>query len=183
MQLGMASALQTLCGQSFGAKQYHMLGIHLQRSWIVMLTATLLLLPIFIFTTPLLKSLGQESHIARVAGLMSYWQIPVMFSNIVAYTSQMFLQAQSKNNIISYLAALSITVHVVLSWVFTVKYSFGVVGAMVASCFTFWLPNIGQLMFIMCGGCRDTWNGFSVYAFSDLWPVVKLSVSSGLMLW
>ncbi|MFQ6640386.1 hypothetical protein Gotur_014332 [Gossypium turneri] len=35
--LGMASALETLCGQAFGAKQYHMLGLYMQRSWIVLL--------------------------------------------------------------------------------------------------------------------------------------------------
>ncbi|XP_057492685.1 protein DETOXIFICATION 27-like isoform X2 [Actinidia eriantha] len=34
--LGMASALGTLCGQAFGAKKHHMLGIYLQRSWIVL---------------------------------------------------------------------------------------------------------------------------------------------------
>ncbi|KAI4366553.1 hypothetical protein MLD38_022416 [Melastoma candidum] len=33
--LGMASALETLCGQAFGAKRYHMLGIYMQRSWIL----------------------------------------------------------------------------------------------------------------------------------------------------
>ncbi|XP_052487465.1 protein DETOXIFICATION 27-like isoform X1 [Gossypium raimondii] len=35
--LGMASALETLCGQAFGAKQYHMFGLYMQRSWIVLL--------------------------------------------------------------------------------------------------------------------------------------------------
>ncbi|KAF3446980.1 hypothetical protein FNV43_RR12160 [Rhamnella rubrinervis] len=34
--LGMASVLETLCGQSYGAKQYHMLGIYMQRSCIVL---------------------------------------------------------------------------------------------------------------------------------------------------
>lgn len=40
MQLGMASALETLCGQAYGAKQYHMLGIYLQRSWLVLIGST-----------------------------------------------------------------------------------------------------------------------------------------------
>ena len=30
LQLGMSSATETLCGQAFGAKQYHMMGIYLQ---------------------------------------------------------------------------------------------------------------------------------------------------------
>ncbi|KAH0647198.1 hypothetical protein KY285_032446 [Solanum tuberosum] len=34
----------------------------------------------------------------------------------------------------------------------------------------------------MGGWCKDTWTGFSFLAFKDLWPVVKLSLSSGVML-
>ncbi|XP_019223372.1 PREDICTED: protein DETOXIFICATION 21-like isoform X2 [Nicotiana attenuata] len=141
--MGMASGLETLCGQSYGAKQYHMLGLYLQRSWIVLTVATTLLLPLYIFTTPILRALGQKEEIAKEAGLISLWLIPVTYSFVASYTCQMFLQAQ----ILAY-----------------------------------WLPNIGQLMFVICGGCKETWKGFSSLAFKDLWPVVKLSFSSGAML-
>ncbi|KAK0601281.1 hypothetical protein LWI29_022747 [Acer saccharum] len=180
--LGMASALETLCGQAYGAKQYHMLGIYLQRSWIVLFITSLFLLPIFIFTTPLLKALGQDDNIAEVAGTIGRWIIPTVFSFIVSFTCQMFLQAQSKNMIISYLAAFSIAIHVLLSWLLTVKYKFGIRGALLSTILAYWIPNIGQLLFITCGGCRETWKGFSSNAFKDLWPVIKLSLSSGAML-
>ncbi|KAA8545936.1 hypothetical protein F0562_020613 [Nyssa sinensis] len=35
LMLGMGSALETLCGQAVGAGQLNMLGIYLQRSWII----------------------------------------------------------------------------------------------------------------------------------------------------
>ncbi|CAI0385058.1 unnamed protein product [Linum tenue] len=180
--LGMASALETLCGQSFGAKQYHMLGVYLQRSWIVLIMCAILMLPIFVFTTPLLELLGQEAYIAEVGGTISLWLIPVMFSSIASYTCQMFLQAQSKNVLIAYLAAASMTIHLFLSWLWTIKYRYGIPGAMISTILAYWIPNIGQLFFVTCGGCRETWKGFSFLAFKDLWPVVKLSVSSGAML-
>ncbi|KAJ6384045.1 hypothetical protein OIU78_027364 [Salix suchowensis] len=178
----MASALETLCGQAFGARHYHMLGVYLQRSWIVLILAAVLLLPLFFFTSSILKALGQEDYITEVSGYISLWLIPVMFSFIPSFTCQMFLQAQSKNIIISYLAALTLTIHVFLSWLLTVKYRFGIPGAMVSTILAYWIPNIGQLMFVTCGGCRETWRGFSTLAFKDLWPVIKLSLSSGVML-
>ncbi|KAH8491438.1 hypothetical protein H0E87_023534 [Populus deltoides] len=178
----MASALETLCGQAFGAKQYHMLGVYLQRSWIVLILSAMLLLPLFFFTSSLLKALGQEDYIAEVSGNISLWLIPVMFSFIPSFTCQMFLQAQSKNMIIAYLAALTLAIHVFLSWLLTVKYKFGIPGAMMSTILAYWIPNIGQLMFVTCGGCRETWKGFSTLAFQDLWPVIKLSLSSGVML-
>ncbi|XP_058208409.1 protein DETOXIFICATION 21-like [Rhododendron vialii] len=180
--LGMASALETLCGQAYGANQYHMLGIYLQRSWLVLFMTSLFLVPLFLFATPILEALGQDSAIAEVAGTISLWLIPAMFSFIPCFTCQMFLQAQSKNTIIAYLSALSLALHLFLSWLLTVRYKFGIPGAMVSTLVAYWLPNIGQLAFVICGGCQETWKGFSSVAFKDLWPVVKLSLSSGAML-
>ncbi|KAH8516275.1 hypothetical protein H0E87_004579 [Populus deltoides] len=67
--LGMASALETLCGQAFGAKRYHMLGIYMQRSWIVLFLCCFLLLPFYVFAAPLLKFLGQPDDVAEQSGL------------------------------------------------------------------------------------------------------------------
>ncbi|KAJ7971988.1 Protein DETOXIFICATION [Quillaja saponaria] len=180
--LGMASALETLCGQGFGAKQYPVLGIYLQRSWIVLFLTSMFLLPIFIFTTPILEVLGQEESIAKVAGKISIWSIGIVFAFIASFTCQMYLQAQSKNMIIAYLAAFSIAIHILLSWLLTVKFKFGLTGAMASTILAYWIPNLGQLLFVTCGGCPETWKGFSFLAFKDLWPVVKLSLSSGAML-
>lgn len=181
--MGMASALETLCGQAYGAKQYNMLGVYLQRSWIVLLITSMFLLPLLIFTTQILKIFGQDEIIADIGGEIGHWLIAVLFSLIPSFTCQMFLQAQSKNVIITYLAAFSIAIHLLLSWLLTVKYKFGIPGAMFSTVLAYWIPNIGQLAFVMCGGCRQTWKGFSSLAFKDLWPVIKLSVSSGVMLW
>lgn len=179
--IGMASALETLCGQAYGAKKYEMLGVYLQRSWIVLFMTTILLLPIYIFTTPLLEALGQEKNIAQVAGSISLWAIGIIFAFSVSFTCQMFLQSQSKNKIIAYLAAVSISIHAFLSWLLTVKFKFGINGAMISTILAYWIPNLGQLVFIMTK-CPDTWKGFTFLAFKDLGPVIKLSVSSGAML-
>ncbi|KAL0453319.1 UNVERIFIED_CONTAM: protein DETOXIFICATION 21 [Sesamum latifolium] len=180
--LGMASGLETLCGQAYGAKQYHMLGIYLQRSWIVLTVFTTLLLPVYIFATPILKALGQDEAVAEVAGKIGLWFIPVIYSYAVSFSCQMYLQAQSKNMIITYLAVFSLSIHIFVSWLLTAKYSLGLAGTMISTILAYWLPNVGQLIFIVSGGCRETWTGFTTLAFKDLWPVVKLSVSSGAML-
>ncbi|KAK1404565.1 Protein DETOXIFICATION [Heracleum sosnowskyi] len=180
--LGMASALETLCGQSYGARQYDMLGIYLQRSWLILFLCSIVLSPLFIFTTPILIALGQDESIAEVAGIISLWLIPVIFSFIVSFTCQMFLQAQSKNMMIAYLSAFSLAIHVLLSWLLTVKYNFGLSGAMISTILAFWIPNIGQLVYVFGGWCPETWRGFSILAFKDLFPIIKLSLSSGVML-
>ncbi|RDX67384.1 Protein DETOXIFICATION 21, partial [Mucuna pruriens] len=179
---GMSSALATLCGQAYGAKEYGMMGVYLQRSWIVLFFTVLCLLPLLIFTTPIMIILGQEEIIAQLSGTISLWAIPVLFAYIVSFNCQTFLQSQSKNVIIAFLAAFSIMIHVFLSWLLTIKFKLGIPGAMTSTSLAYWIPNIGQLIFITCGWCPQTWNGFSFLAFKDLWPVVKLSLSSGIIL-
>ncbi|KAI3890326.1 hypothetical protein MKX03_028881 [Papaver bracteatum] len=89
--LGMASALETLCGQAYGAKPYHMLGIYLQRSWVVLTLCAILLLPVYIFTTPILKLLGQPDDLAELTGLFTNWLILLPFALALQMPSQIFL--------------------------------------------------------------------------------------------
>ncbi|XP_043687527.1 protein DETOXIFICATION 27-like [Telopea speciosissima] len=71
--LGMASALETLCGQAFGAKKFHMLGIHMQRSWMVLFLYSVLLLPMYVFATLVLKWMGQLEDVAEQSGMVALW--------------------------------------------------------------------------------------------------------------
>ncbi|CAA6654486.1 unnamed protein product [Spirodela intermedia] len=170
--LEMFSALETLCGQFFGAGQNHMLGIYLQRSWLVLMPFTAALLPLFLFTTPVLRLLGQDEPVSLMAGKISVWCIPAIFS----------YPFPALNQVITYYTALSLTVHVLLSWFLTAKLGMGVAGVMGSTIIALWIPVVGQLVFVVCGGCPETWNGLSCEAFKDLWGVVKLSFSSGIML-
>ncbi len=57
--IGLASAMETLCGQAFGAKNYRMLGLELQRATLICLVACI---PISIFwqhSAPVLTMVGE----------------------------------------------------------------------------------------------------------------------------
>ncbi|XP_047938928.1 protein DETOXIFICATION 22-like [Salvia hispanica] len=182
VQLGMANGVGTLCGQAFGAKQYHKLGLYLQHSWIILLVATTLLTPLFIFAAPILKALGQDHEIADVAGDFAMWSIAISFLYAVLYSCNSFLQSQSKNYILSLYAVLSLLAHIFFSWLLSVKLGFGVTGVMVSTVLAYVIPNVGQIGYITGGGCRETWKGFTALAFEDLGQTIKLSVSSGVMI-
>lgn len=179
----MSSATDTLCGQAFGAKQYHMMGIYLQRSWIINLTTTTVMLPLFIFSSAIFKLLGQDEDIANTAGHISLWFVPVLYSMVFHYTIQRYLQAQLKNMIIGWLGAGSFAIHILLSWIFVSKMKLGIPGAMGTMILSSWLVVIGEFVYIIGGWCPNTWRGFTLAAFVDLLPAVKLSISSGVMLW
>ncbi|CAH9134832.1 unnamed protein product [Cuscuta epithymum] len=179
--IGMSSATETLCGQAYGAGQYHMMGVYLQRSWIVDFITLTVLLPLFIFATSIFKLLGEQDDIANSAGYVSYWFIPFIYNFVFSLTIQMFLQAQQKNQIIAWLSVFQFMVHVPLSWLLVYKLDYGVPGAMIALSISSWLVVIGEFVYILGGWCPDTWKGFTRASLKDLFPVVKLSISSGIM--
>ncbi|KAL0383350.1 UNVERIFIED_CONTAM: protein DETOXIFICATION 24 [Sesamum calycinum] len=179
--IGMSSATETLCGQAFGAKQYHMMGIFLQRSWLVDLATVTVLLPVFIFGTPMFKLLGEKHNIAESAGRISLWFILFVYSIAFSMTIQMYLQAQQKNMVIAWLSLMQFVVHIPLSWIFIYVLDWGTNGAMAALSLSSWLLVCGEFVYIFGGWCAHSWKGFSFAAFKDIFPVVKLSISSGLI--
>ncbi|XP_040997454.1 protein DETOXIFICATION 27-like [Juglans microcarpa x Juglans regia] len=180
--LGMASALETLCGQAYGAGQYHMLGIYLQRSWIVLFLFSLLLLPMFVFATPILKLLGQSDAVAEESGVVAMWLIPMHLSFPFQFTLQRFLQCQLKTGVIAWISGGTLAVHVFVSWLFVYKLSVGIVGTALTLDFSWWLSALGLFGYAVCGGCPHSWTGFSAQGLSGLWEFFKLSVASGVML-
>ncbi|MCL7021437.1 hypothetical protein MKW94_004965 [Papaver nudicaule] len=178
----MASALETLCGQAYGAKQYRMLGIYMQRSWVILTLCAILLLPVYIFTSPILKFLGQPDDLAELSGLVTIWLIPLPFAFALQFPLQRFLQCQLKTPIIACVCFGALLSHIFLSWLVVYKIGFGVIGAAATSCVSWWLIVLGLFSYTVGGGCPQTWTGFSMEAFSDLWDFFKLSVASGIML-
>ncbi|KAF5190118.1 Detoxification-like protein, partial [Thalictrum thalictroides] len=180
--LGMASALETLCGQAFGAKKYNMMGVYMQRSWIVLFICSVLLLPMYIFATPILKLFGQPDDIAEQSRLAAIWMIPLHFSFAFQFPLQRFLQSQLKTGIIAWVSLVALIVHIFVSWLFVYKLQYGIIGAAVTLNFSWWVMVFGLFGYTVFGGCPLSWSGFSTQAFSGLWEFFKLSAASGVML-
>ncbi|KAG7029651.1 Protein DETOXIFICATION 27 [Cucurbita argyrosperma subsp. argyrosperma] len=180
--LGMASALETLCGQAYGAKRFHMLGIYLQRSWIMLFLCCFLLLPFYVYATPVLKMLGQAEDVAELSGVVAIWLIPLHFSFAFQFPLQVFLQCQHKTLVIAWVSLVGLVVNVVTSWLFIYELQLGVIGAAIALDISWWVLGLGLYFYTVGGWCPLTWTGFSVKAFHGLWEFLKLSIAAGLML-
>ncbi|CAL4957293.1 unnamed protein product [Urochloa decumbens] len=141
LMLGMASALETLCGQAYGAKKYYMMGVYMQRSWIVLLVCAVLLTPIYFFAEDILLLTGQPPELSAMAGQVSVWFIPLHFSLAFLFPLQRFLQCQRKNLVNAVAAATALCIHLFVSWLFVYKLQFGLIG-------------IALTLGFSCGGVR-----------------------------
>ncbi|CAK7337341.1 unnamed protein product [Dovyalis caffra] len=179
--LGMGSALETLCGQAFGAGQVHMLGVYLQRSCIILFVTCVILLPIYIFAAPLLKVVGQEADLSDLAGKFTLQTIPYLFSWAIYFPTQKFLQAQRKVRVLTCIAAGALLLHALWLWLFIYEFDWGITGAAIAFDLTGWTIALAQAVYVM-GWCKEGWRGFSLSAFKDLWSFLTLSLASAVML-
>ncbi|XP_061358530.1 protein DETOXIFICATION 29-like [Gastrolobium bilobum] len=179
---GMGSALETLCGQAFGAGQLKMLGIYMQRSWVILNVTALLLSLLYIFAEPLLKLIGQTAAISEAAGVLALWMLPQLFAYAMNYPIQKFLQAQSRIMAMAWIALAALVLHTVFSWLLMLKLGWGLVGAAVVLNSSWWFIVVAQLVYILSGTCGEAWTGFSFQAFQNLWGFVRLSLASAVML-
>nr|GEY76224.1 protein transparent testa 12-like [Tanacetum cinerariifolium] len=155
----MGSAVKTLCGQAYGAHQYEMLGVHLQRSTILLMAMAIPFMFLYIFCKSLLILIGQSTQTVAAASLFIFGLIPQIFVYGTNFSIQKFLQAQSIMNLSAYIVAAVLLVHVSLT-------------GLHCSC------GVG----LTSHRTKNTWSGFSIQAFSGLWAFLKLSTSSTVML-
>lgn len=80
-------------------------------------------------------------------------------------------------------SAIALVVHFLVCWLFVDGLKLGVVGTMATVSISWWVNVLITLGYSVCGGCPLTWTGFSSEAFTGLWEFLKLSASSGVMLW
>ncbi|TYI94227.1 hypothetical protein E1A91_D02G188400v1 [Gossypium mustelinum] len=182
VMLGMGSALETLCGQAYGAGQLDMLGVYMQRSWVILTATALMLSLLYIFAGQLLRVIGQTESIAEAAGIFAIWMIPQLFAYAFNFPMAKFLQAQSKMMAMAVISGVAFVLHCLFSWLLMLKLGWGLVGAAIVLNASWIAIDVGQFLYIISGTCGQAWTGFSWKAFQHLWGFVRLSFASAIML-
>ncbi|CAO1941858.1 unnamed protein product [Urochloa humidicola] len=183
VMLGMGSAVETLCGQAYGARRYEMLGVYMQRSTVLLMATGVPLAIIYAFSEPILLLLGQSPEIAGAAAVFVYGLIPQIFAYAANFPIQKFLQAQSIVAPSAYISAATLALHVALSWLVVRRLGLGLLGASLVHSLSWWVIVAVQFAYIVGSPrCRDTWTGFTTQAFSGLCGFFKLSAASAVML-
>lgn len=180
----MASAVQTVCGQAYGAKKYAAMGVICQRAIILHLGAAVLLTFLYWFSGPILVAIGQSESISEQGQIFARGLIPQLYAFAISCPMQRFLQAQNIVNPLAYMSVGVFLVHIVLTWLVVYVVDYGLLGAALTLSFSWWvLVILNGLYILLSPSCKETWTGFSIKAFKGIWPYFKLTVASAVMLW
>ncbi|XP_054791340.1 protein DETOXIFICATION 16-like [Prosopis cineraria] len=181
--MGLASALDTFCGQSYGAGQFHMLGIHLQRSVFVLSLSSVLLAIIWANTEPILVAMKQDKLISKEAGSYAYCMIPSLFAFGPLQCIMKFLQTQNIVLPMLLTSAIAALFHIIFCWVLVFKSGLGSKGAAIAISLSYWVNVVLMALYVrFSSSCKLSWTGFSKKALNNVLDFLKLAAPSAIML-
>lgn len=93
------------------------------------------------------------------------------------------LAEPAETGVLVWTSLIALVIDVIISWVLVYEFEMGVIGAAIALDISWWVLVLAMLGFTVWGGCRQTWTGFSMQAFSGLCELTRLSAAAGIMIW
>ncbi|KAJ4850872.1 hypothetical protein Tsubulata_007111 [Turnera subulata] len=180
--LGMGCALETLCGQAYGAKQYHMLGVHLQRAMLVLTCTSIPISFLWSCTGKIFIFFKQDEQISIYSQKYALCLIPSILPFGLLQCQLRFLQTQ--NIVLPLVLSTWITslIHVLTCWTLIFRFEFGIEGAALSSGISYWINVLILAIYIKFSAtCQLTWKGFSKEGRENTLHFLKLGIPSALM--
>ncbi|GKV19958.1 hypothetical protein SLEP1_g30148 [Rubroshorea leprosula] len=155
---GLAMGMEPICGQAYGAKQMKLLGLTLQRTVVLLLSASVPISFMWLNMKRILLWCGQDGEISSVAHTFILFSIPDLFFLSLLHPLRIYLRTQSITLPLTYCSAISVLLHVPLNFLLVVHFKMGIAGVAIAMVWT----NL-HLFLLLCsfiyfsGVYQDSW--------------------------
>ncbi|KAH9739209.1 protein DETOXIFICATION 2 [Citrus sinensis] len=169
-QFGFACALETLCGQAYGAKHYQQIGTYTYSAMFFCIAICFPISVLWIFMDKVLILLGQDPEIATGACNFSISLIPALLAFAVLRPLIHNLQSQSLILPLFLSACATLCFHILLCWYLVFKANFRIVGAALAIGLSYCLNAVILALYMRySSSCEKT----RVFIFSDIFSCIK----------
>ncbi|KAL6995209.1 Protein DETOXIFICATION 48 [Sarracenia purpurea var. burkii] len=155
---GLAMGMEPICGQAFGAKQWKLLGLTLQRTVLLLLSTSIPISFMWLNMNRILLWCGQDKDISSTAHTFIVFAIPDLFLLSLLHPLRIYLRTQSITLPVTYCSAISVLLHIPLNFILVVYFKMGIAGVAMAMIWT----NL-NLFLLLCsfiyfsGVYKDSW--------------------------
>ncbi|XP_028779688.1 protein DETOXIFICATION 14-like [Neltuma alba] len=179
---GLASALETLCGQAYGAKQYKKFGVQIQTGIFCLLLCCIPLSMLWLNLGRVLVVLGQDPLIAHEAGKFAVCLIPALFGYAILQALVRFYLMQSMITPLVISSSLNYHLPCSFCWTLVFKSGMGRFGGAFAIGISYWL-NVMLLALYMkfSDSCAKTRVPISMELFRGIRDFFRLAIPSAVM--
>ncbi|GMI82750.1 BUSH-AND-CHLOROTIC-DWARF 1, ZRIZI, Arabidopsis abnormal shoot4 [Hibiscus trionum] len=155
---GLAMGMEPICGQAYGAKQWKLLGLTLQRTVLLLLSASIPISFMWVNMKTILLWCGQNQEISSVAHTFILFAIPDLFFLSLLHPLRIYLRTQSITLPVTYCSAISVLLHVPLNYLLVFHFKLGVAGVAISMVWT----NLNVFLFLssfvyLSGVYKDSW--------------------------
>jgi MATE family multidrug resistance protein len=181
---GIATSLDTLCPQAYGAGQHRYVGIHTQRcsffSLMLFIPAAMFWYFSGYFLSFMIRNDGVLILTQKFLRILIFAGPPyILFEN-----GKRFLQAQGIFDAGTYILFITAPLNILLNWllVYSKTFGLGYIGAPIASVINFWAMFILLVFYIVFIDGSECWDGFTIEAFYHWYDLSKLAIPGIVML-
>ncbi|KAJ9163291.1 hypothetical protein P3X46_022972 [Hevea brasiliensis] len=183
LTFGMSSALETLCGQAYGAKQYRQFGIQIYTAIFSLNVVCIPLSILWICMGKILVFIGQDPLISQEAAKFTTCLIPALFGYATLQAVVRYFQMQSLIFPLIISSLFTLCFHILVCWILVFSSGLGNLGAAFSIGISYWL-NVILLAFYMrfSSSCAKTRASVSMELFQGIGEFFRLAIPSAAMI-
>nr|GMC59968.1 protein DETOXIFICATION 14-like [Ipomoea batatas] len=181
---GMSSALETLCGQAYGAGQYRKLGAFTYGAILCLFLVCIPVSILWLLSGKFLRLIGQDPLIAAEAGKYAVWLIPTLFPYAILQSLVRYMQTQRLIVPMLWTAATALAVQLTICWAFIFKLDLGSAGAALSITVSYWFNVILILLYVKYSStCKKTHAALTLSkeVYSTMGEFFRFAVPSAVM--
>lgn len=180
----MATALETLSGQAYGAKQYRQLGL---KTHTAIFSLNLICLPLsllWINMEYILIFMGQDALISLKAGKFTMWLVPALFAYATLQPLVLYFQTQSLTFPLLISSCICFCFHIPLCWALVFKSRLHYLGAALTIGMSYWLNVILLIVYMIYSpACSSTRSPISFELLQGIREFFRFAIPSAMMIW
>ncbi|CAJ1977451.1 unnamed protein product [Sphenostylis stenocarpa] len=181
--MGMASGLETICGQAFGAQQYQRVGMQTYTAIFCLILVCIPVSVLWINMENILVFMGQDPLISHESGKFIIWLLPALFAYAILQPLVRYFQIQSMLLPMLASSCAALTVHVPLCWVLVFKTRLNNVGGALAVSISIWSNVIFLGLYMRySSACAKTRAPISLEIFKGTWEFFRFAIPSAVMI-
>ncbi|KAL4335942.1 hypothetical protein GQ457_07G021660 [Hibiscus cannabinus] len=179
---GMSGALETLCGQAYGAEQYQKLGTYTYSAIICLLIVCVPITVLWVFTEKILNLIGQDPAISHVAYKYALAFIPALYGYAILQALVRYFQTQSLILPMLYTSLAALCLHIPFCWILVFKSGLGTIGAAFSMGSSYYLNVILIALYMKFSSkCDKTRSAFSKEVFHSTRVFFRFALPSAAM--
>uniref|UniRef100_A0A5B7AZR6 Protein DETOXIFICATION n=1 Tax=Davidia involucrata TaxID=16924 RepID=A0A5B7AZR6_DAVIN len=173
---GLASGMEPLCSQAFGARRPKLLSLTLHRSVIFLLVSAIPITFLWLNISKILLYLHQDPNITRLAHTYLIFSLPDLFTNSFIHPIRIYLRAQGITHPLALASLAGTILHLAINFLFVSHLRFGVAGVAAASAASNFVVLAALVLYVWaCGLHVPTWTAPSRECLTGWKPLIRLA--------